>query len=89
MAAQRAKTPEARSAWERIAAKVAACFLFGIALTGGPSSAPAGSLHNPSGHAIEPEYTYATKRRRRLARRAAAALSAWCRALTLTTTSAL
>jgi plasmid maintenance system antidote protein VapI len=46
MAFQRAKTPETRKAWERIAAKVAACFVLGIALQGAPAPAPAAILHN-------------------------------------------
>jgi len=83
MKAQLAKTPELRKVWERMAAKIAACFVFGIALTGAPSPAAAGSLHNQNGRTTGPEYTYATKRRRGALRRAVAALSAWCRALAL------
>lgn len=43
MAAQRAKSPESRTAWERIAAKVAACILAGIALS---VSSPAPAAFN-------------------------------------------
>src|SRR5437660_1793270 len=62
MGAQRARTPETRSAWQQIAAKVAACFLVGIAL-GAPSPAPATILHNHC-HGTTPAdtgpiYTYA------------------------------
>jgi len=88
MAAQRA-IPESKSAWERIAAKVAACFLFGIALTTSSSPAPAspdGKLHNPFRGAIQAggdPNTHRRQRRRRRAcgwrERAAQALSALAR----------
>ena len=70
-------------------AKIAACFVFGIALTGAPSPAAAGSLHNPIVCTIGTDYTYPTKRRRRLARIAQARLPGLWRALTLALSLAL
>jgi hypothetical protein len=90
MQGQRARTPEARTAWERIAAKIAACFVFGIALTGAPAPAPAGILHNQNVPTNAPatgaDYTYCTIRRRRgwaSHLGAALGLSRLCRALAL------
>ena len=81
MAAQRA-IPESRPAWERIAAKVAAVLVMGAVGLGA-------SLHNQTVRAGTstpengPDYTYAPNRRRRLLRRAQAALSALGRCLGL------
>jgi hypothetical protein len=93
MAVQRARTPEARTAWERIAAKVAACFVLGIALQT-PSPAPAAILQNLSGGTERPVqaeniHMQQTRRRRRewlesLRKRAQAAFSGLVRALGLT-----
>lgn len=88
MAVQRSRTPEARSAWSRIAAKVAACIMFGIAL--GAPSPEAGAILHKTFHGTTPAspagpiYTYATKRARQRTRRAWAALFAFLRVLGLT-----
>ena len=67
MAVQRARTPETRRVWTRIAAKVAAAVLVGLTLAGfdissfSTQSARAGQAPSPA----LPEYTYAPIRRRR------------------------
>ena len=81
MAAQRAKTPETRSAWERIAAKVAAAVVLTVGL--------GGILHNRNVQAEPPlapagnNLHICANFLRRLLRKAVAAFSRWCRYLGL------
>src|SRR5258708_10293895 len=95
MSAQRARTPETRSAWERIAAKVAAAVLICNTFVAGTYSSPASARFdiNTSAGQFAPAGSnlyICDKRRRRQERtpgrwkQAAQALSRWLRTLGLT-----
>lgn len=82
IAAERAKSPDVKSAWSTVAKRLAAVVLIGALGIGGAlhnQNVQAGELAAPTTFSAGPEYTYAPKRRRRLLRRAAAALLALCR----------
>jgi hypothetical protein len=81
MAAQRAKSPEVRSLWERIAVGLAACVVVGVGLAGTPTPSQAGFNNNRMGASSADGNTHMRTRRRRkpgasLADSAAGALSA-------------